>query len=287
MAAVTFDRVSKIYPDGTKAVSELGIEIQDGEFLVLLGPSGCGKSTALRMVAGLEEISYGESARRPDRERPPAPRPRRRDGVPELRALPVHDGPREHRVPAQLRREKKDVIAKRVNGVAQDPRARAPPRTQAQALSGGQRQRVAMGRAIVRHPPVFLMDEPLSNLDARLRVELRAEIATLQSVPRRHDALRDARPDRGDDDGRPGRRHAQRRPATDRHPRTASTTTPRHGVRRRRSSARPGDEPAGSARSSAPSGASQCVSASTAARARRASVVAARPALRGATRARR
>jgi multiple sugar transport system ATP-binding protein len=182
MAAVTFDRVSKIYPDGTKAVSELGIEIQDGEFMVLVGPSGCGKTTALRMVAGLEEISEGV-VRIGERVVNHVPS-RDRDIAMVFQSyalyphLSVYDN---IAFGLKLRREKKDVIDQRVQEAARilglEPFLKRKPR----ALSGGQRQRVAMGRAIVRQPQAFLMDEPLSNLDAKLRVQMRAEIASIQN----------------------------------------------------------------------------------------------------------
>jgi multiple sugar transport system ATP-binding protein len=182
LAAVTFDRVSKVYPDGTRAVSELEIEIEDGEFMVLVGPSGCGKTTALRMVAGLEEISEG-SVMIGDRVVNNVP-PRDRDIAMVFQSyalyphLSVYDN---IAFGLKLRREKKAEIDRRVQEAAQilglEPLLGRKPR----ALSGGQRQRVAMGRAIVRQPQAFLMDEPLSNLDAKLRVQMRAEISRLQS----------------------------------------------------------------------------------------------------------
>jgi multiple sugar transport system ATP-binding protein len=174
--------VSKIYPDGTKAVSELGIEIEDGEFMVLVGPSGCGKTTALRMVAGLEDISEGV-VRIGERVVNHVP-PRDRDIAMVFQSyalyphLSVYDN---IAFGLKLRREKKGEIDRRVKEAAKilglEPFLKRKPR----ALSGGQRQRVAMGRAIVRQPQAFLMDEPLSNLDAKLRVQMRAEIARLQN----------------------------------------------------------------------------------------------------------
>jgi multiple sugar transport system ATP-binding protein len=174
--------VSKVYPDGTRAVSDLGIEIEDGEFMVLVGPSGCGKTTALRMVAGLEDISEGV-VRIGERVVNHVP-PRDRDIAMVFQSyalyphLSVYDN---IAFGLKLRREKKGEIQKRVTEAAKilglEPFLKRKPR----ALSGGQRQRVAMGRAIVRQPQAFLMDEPLSNLDAKLRVQMRAEIARLQS----------------------------------------------------------------------------------------------------------
>ena len=174
--------MSKVYPDGTRAVSDFGIEIDDGEFMVLVGPSGCGKTTALRMVAGLEDISEGV-VRIGERVVNHVP-PRDRDIAMVFQSyalyphLSVYDN---IAFGLKLRREKKAEIEKRVTEAAKilglEPFLKRKPR----ALSGGQRQRVAMGRAIVRQPQAFLMDEPLSNLDAKLRVQMRAEIARLQN----------------------------------------------------------------------------------------------------------
>jgi multiple sugar transport system ATP-binding protein len=181
MAEVTFDEVGKVYPDGTKAVSGVNLGIGDGEFMVLVGPSGCGKTTALRMVAGLEEISEGvlKIGERVVNHVPP----RDRDIAMVFQSyalyphLSVYDN---IAFGLRLKNVPKDEIEKRVQDAARildlEPFLKRKPR----ALSGGQRQRVAMGRAIVRQPQAFLMDEPLSNLDAKLRVQMRAEIASLQ-----------------------------------------------------------------------------------------------------------
>jgi multiple sugar transport system ATP-binding protein len=181
VASVTFDQVAKVYPDGTRAVSGFDLDVADGEFMVLVGPSGCGKTTALRMLAGLEEISEGviRIGERvvnhvPSRDRDIAM-------VFQSYALYPHLSVYEN-IAFGLRVKKipKDEIDRRVNEAARildlEPFLKRKPR----ALSGGQRQRVAMGRAIVRQPQAFLMDEPLSNLDAKLRVQMRAEIARLQ-----------------------------------------------------------------------------------------------------------
>jgi multiple sugar transport system ATP-binding protein len=181
MAAVSFDGVTKTYPDGTTAVNGLDLEITDGEFMVLVGPSGCGKTTALRMVAGLEDISRGvlKIGERivnhvPSRDRDIAM-------VFQSYALYPHLSVYDN-IAFGLRIKKlpKDEIAKRVQNAAQILGLESFLQRKPRALSGGQRQRVAMGRAIVREPAVFLMDEPLSNLDAKLRVQMRAEIAGLQ-----------------------------------------------------------------------------------------------------------
>jgi multiple sugar transport system ATP-binding protein len=182
LAAVRFDRVAKVYPDGTRAVDDFDLEIGDGEFMVMVGPSGCGKTTALRMVAGLETISEG-LLRIGERVVNHVPA-RARDiaMVFQSYALYPHLSVYEN-IAFGLRVKKvpKDEIDRRVTDAARtldlEPFLKRKPR----ALSGGQRQRVAMGRAIVRQPQAFLMDEPLSNLDAKLRVQMRAEIARLQN----------------------------------------------------------------------------------------------------------
>src|SRR6266403_1025537 len=181
MAAVSFDGVTKTYPDGTAAVHELELEITDGEFMVLVGPSGCGKTTALRMVAGLEEITGGllKIGDRivnnvPSRDRDIAM-------VFQSYALYPHLSVYENiAFGLKIKKMPKDEIERRVNDAARILGLESFLKRKPRALSGGQRQRVAMGRAIVREPSAFLMDEPLSNLDAKLRVQMRAEIAGLQ-----------------------------------------------------------------------------------------------------------
>ena len=181
MAEIALENLAKVYPDGTPALSDLTLDVQDGELVVFVGPSGCGKTTALRMVAGLEDITSGvvRIGRRVVNKLPPKDRDvamvfQNYALYPHMSAydnmafgLKMRSLPR-----AEIRRRVAD--AARVLGLEQVLKKK--PRT----LSGGQRQRVAMGRAIVREPQAFLMDEPLSNLDAKLRVEMRAEIARIQ-----------------------------------------------------------------------------------------------------------
>ncbi len=181
MAGIVMDDVSKVYGEGVTAVSELNLEIADGEFIVLVGPSGCGKTTALRMVAGLESISGG-TIRIGDRVVNTVP-PKERDiaMVFQNYALYPHMSVYDNMAfGLKLRKLPKEEIDRRVrvaSGIlGLDEFLERKPK----ALSGGQRQRVAMGRAIVREPKAFLMDEPLSNLDAKLRVQMRSEIARIQ-----------------------------------------------------------------------------------------------------------
>jgi multiple sugar transport system ATP-binding protein len=181
MASVTFDRVTKLYDNEVRAVGDLTLEIRDGEFMVLVGPSGCGKTTALRMVAGLEEISDGEIRIGDTVVNDVDSRWRDVAMVFQNYALYPHMtvfdniafGLKVRRIPRREINRRVEEIG-RVLGLAEllDRKPRQ--------LSGGQRQRVAMGRAIVREPSVFLMDEPLSNLDARLRVQMRAEVSRIQ-----------------------------------------------------------------------------------------------------------
>src|ERR1700720_3926272 len=181
MAEIVLDRVTKSYPDGAMAVQELSLTIAEGEFIILVGPSGCGKSTTLNMIAGLEDISSGELRIDGERMNEKAPKDRDIAMVFQSYALYPHMTVRQNiAFPLTLAKMKKAEIAQKVEETAKtldltELLDRKPSR-----LSGGQRQRVAMGRAIVRHPKAFLMDEPLSNLDAKLRVQMRGEIARLQ-----------------------------------------------------------------------------------------------------------
>ena len=181
MADVAFNDVDKIYDNGVQAVFGLTLDAHDGEFLVLVGPSGCGKTTALRMVAGLEEISDGTLSIGGRVVNDLSPKERDIAMVFQNYALYPHLSVAENiAFGLRLRKESKAVINERVGWAAKlldlTPYLERKPKE----LSGGQRQRVAMGRAIVRQPQVFLMDEPLSNLDAKLRVQMRADIAHLQ-----------------------------------------------------------------------------------------------------------
>jgi multiple sugar transport system ATP-binding protein len=181
VASVVLDGIDKIYPNGFQAVTDLSLDIADGEFLVLVGPSGCGKSTALRMIAGLEEISGGE-LRIGDRVvNDMEPKDRDIAMVFQNYALYPHMTVYDNiGFALKLARTPKDEIDRRVREASRILELDENLDRKPGQLSGGQRQRVAMGRAIVRQPAAFLMDEPLSNLDAKLRVQMRAEIAALQ-----------------------------------------------------------------------------------------------------------
>ena len=181
MASVELDGINKVYENGFHAVQDLSIDVADGEFLVLVGPSGCGKSTALRMVAGLEDISSGELRIGGKRVNDLDPQDRDIAMVFQSYALYPHMTVGDNMAYGlKLRKMPKDQIAQRVNKAAEMLELTPLLERRPAQLSGGQRQRVAMGRAIVREPQVFLMDEPLSNLDAKLRVQTRTQIAKLQ-----------------------------------------------------------------------------------------------------------
>ncbi len=181
MAEITLEKLTKVYGDGTRAVSELDLEIADGEFVVLVGPSGCGKTSALRMIAGLEPITDGRVVIGGEVVNNLPPKDRDIAMIFQNYALYPHMSAFDNMAfGLKLRGMKKERRGERVNGAASTLGLAEVLPKKPRTLSGGQRQRVAMGRAIVREPRAFLMDEPLSNLDAKLRVEMRAEIARLQ-----------------------------------------------------------------------------------------------------------
>src|SRR5215208_5829055 len=181
MAEITLDHVTKRYPDGFEAVKDMSLDIQDGEFMILVGPSGCGKSTALRMIAGLEDITDGQMIIGGDVVNDRAPRDRDIAMVFQNYALYPHMSVRDNMGFAlKLAKVDKAEIDKRVQEAARLLDLEAHLDRKPANLSGGQRQRVAMGRAIVRDPQAFLMDEPLSNLDAKLRVQMRTEVSRIQ-----------------------------------------------------------------------------------------------------------
>jgi multiple sugar transport system ATP-binding protein len=181
MAEVEFKNVNKVFDGGVHAVRDLSLRIKDGEFLVMVGPSGCGKSTLLRMVAGLDEVTGGTLKIGGKTVNGIPPQERNIAMVFQNYALYPHKSVRKNlEFPLKMMKLKKAEIAKRVDKAARLLGLHEYLDRKPKQLSGGQRQRVAMGRAIVRDPQVFLMDEPLSNLDAKMRVEIRAEIADLQ-----------------------------------------------------------------------------------------------------------
>jgi multiple sugar transport system ATP-binding protein len=182
MATITLEHVSKRFPDGHDAVKDLSLEIADGEFMILVGPSGCGKSTALNMIAGLEDISEGELRIDGKVVNSVPPKERNIAMVFQNYALYPHMKVRDNMGFAlRLAKVPKEEIDRRVREVAETLDLTAHLDRKPGQLSGGERQRVAMGRAIVRDPQAFLMDEPLSNLDAKLRIQMRSEVARLQS----------------------------------------------------------------------------------------------------------
>jgi multiple sugar transport system ATP-binding protein len=181
MADIVLDGVIKRYPDGFEAVKNLNLSIADGEFMILVGPSGCGKSTALNMIAGLEDISAGELRIAGKVVNQVAPRDRDIAMVFQSYALYPHMTVRENMAFAlKLKKTPKEEVDRKVGEAADILDLNEHLERKPANLSGGQRQRVAMGRAIVRDPKAFLMDEPLSNLDAKLRVQMRAEVARIQ-----------------------------------------------------------------------------------------------------------
>jgi multiple sugar transport system ATP-binding protein len=182
MSEITLEGVTKVFADGQEAVKDMNLEIGDGEFMILVGPSGCGKSTALRMIAGLEDISSGEVKIGGDVVNDRAPKERDIAMVFQNYALYPHMTVRENMGFAlKLAGVEKSEIESKVEEAAKTLDLTQHLDRRPANLSGGQRQRVAMGRAIVRDPQAFLMDEPLSNLDAKLRVQMRTEVARLQS----------------------------------------------------------------------------------------------------------
>jgi multiple sugar transport system ATP-binding protein len=181
VADIVLDHITKRYPDGTVAADDINIEIADGEFIILVGPSGCGKSTALNMIAGLEDISEGELRIGGERMNERAPKDRDIAMVFQSYALYPHMTVRENMgFPLKIAKVAKDEINRKVEETAKILDLTQHLDRKPANMSGGQRQRVAMGRAIVRNPKAFLMDEPLSNLDAKLRVQMRTMVSKLQ-----------------------------------------------------------------------------------------------------------
>ena len=227
MAEIALESLTKVYPDGTHAVTDLDLEVASGEFVVFVGPSGCGKTTALRMIAGLETITSGNGeARRPGRQRPAAEGPRHRDGLPELRALPAHERGQEHGLRAQ--------DARAPEGGDRPPRPRGGPHPRAHGLAAQEAAHALRRTAAARRDGPRDRPQPAGVPDGRAALEPRREAArgdarrdrAHPARPRRDDDLRHARPDRGDDDGRPRRRDAERR-SSSRSPTRRSSTTGR------------------------------------------------------------
>src|ERR1700752_1305168 len=180
MAQIILDRVEKTYPGGVQAIDDLSLDVKDGEFMVLVGPSGCGKSTALRSIAGLEEITDGTIAIGDRVVNDLPPKDRDIAMVFQNYALYPHMSVYDNMAfGLKMRKFPKAEIAKRVQDAAEILAIQELLKRKPRQRSGGQRQRVAVGRAIVRHPQVFLFDEPLSNLDAKLRVQMRVELKRL------------------------------------------------------------------------------------------------------------
>ena len=181
MADIVLEGVSKRFDDGYEAVKDMDLEVKDGEFVILVGPSGCGKSTALRMIAGLEDITEGELRIGGDVVNQYAPKDRDIAMVFQNYALYPHMSVRDNMAfPLKLAKVPDDEIKTKVEEAAKILDLEQHLDRKPANLSGGQRQQVAMGRAIVRDPKAFLMDEPLSNLDAKLRVQMRTEVSRLQ-----------------------------------------------------------------------------------------------------------
>ena len=241
MARIDYEDVSKIFDDGTRAVEDLDLEIADGEFMVLVGPSGCGKTTALRMLAGLEEISEGRDPdRRPRRQRPDAARARHRHGLPELRALPAPDGLRQHRLQPQAAQDAEGGDRQAGARRGAHARPRAVPQAQAEGALG--RPAAARGDGPRDRAPAVGVPHGRAALEPR-RQAARPDARRDQRAsarPWRDDDLRDARSGRGDDDGRPSRRDAQGRAAAG--GRAAGALRPSGQPLRRRLHRQPRDE---------------------------------------------